>query len=131
MAKCKDCIHNEACRSFLVVTHCKEELDAIANNPNASRCENYKDKDSVVSLPCKVGDTVYYLEITYDEKPKIVVKEDVVYSFIIKGDGPFAILSHHVTLLPLDDFGETVFLSREDAEKALEKRNNCRGSIYV
>lgn len=64
------------------------------------------DKDGrVVVLPCKVGDTVYRLQ--YIEQPP--------------GRFTVGIVPIKFALIWLEEFGKTVFLSREEAEKALQK----------
>lgn len=59
----------------------------------------------VFVLPCKIGDTVY--RIQYVQKP----------------DGRFrmGVEEFKFTLLCLYEMGERIFLTREEAEKALEK----------
>ena len=80
------------------------------------------DKDGrVVVLPCKVGDTVF---ARLDNKSKYVceckVKQIVVGNI---GFVTFAPIGAPVREydVSLRGFGETVFLSREEAEKALQK----------
>lgn len=64
------------------------------------------DKDGrVLILPCKVGDTVYRLQ--YIEQPP--------------GRFTVGIVPIKFALIWLEEFGKTVFLSREEAEKALQK----------
>ena len=56
MASCKDCMHEEVCNIFL---DCLNEYDA-------EKCVYFKDRNRFVELPCKVGDTVYELDIFTD-----------------------------------------------------------------
>ena len=66
------------------------------------------DKDGrLVVLPCKVGDTVYRLQYV-EESPGHFIVDAVPIKF---------------SLIWIDALGETVFLTREDAEKALEVKN--------
>lgn len=63
------------------------------------------DKDGrVVVLPCKVGDTVYRLQYV-EESPGRFIVDAVPIKF---------------ALIWLNEFGKTVFLTREEAENALE-----------
>ena len=63
------------------------------------------DKDGrVVALPCKVGDTVYRLQYIEQTPGRFVV----------------GVVEIKFTLIWLEEFGKTVFLTREEAEKALE-----------
>ncbi len=85
------------------------------------------DKDGrVVVLPCKVGDTVYILN-------RILGTDNTVYDRIcarkIRGYGGNALNkvwlfasgdSYDLSIFP-SEFGKTVFLTREEAEKALQE----------
>lgn len=63
------------------------------------------DKDGrVVVLPCKVGDTVYRLQYVEESLGRFIV-DAVPIKF---------------ALIWFDEFGKTVFLTREEAEEALE-----------
>ena len=64
------------------------------------------DKDGrVLILPCKVGDTVYRLQ--YIEQPP--------------GRFTVGIVPIKFALIWLEEFGKTVFLSREEAEKTMKE----------
>ena len=88
---CKDCIHYDVC-------DWNTEIMQITKNPD--NCEDYKDKSLVVELPCKVGDTVYYW-VDRDTKFQVLFAK------------PFEISD-------LDYIGKSIFLTRAEAEKALE-----------
>ena len=59
----------------------------------------------VVVLPCKVGDTVWRISYRLNGKHEI---EQKYFS---------------LTYFDVDDFGKNFFMTREEAEKALEARN--------
>lgn len=64
------------------------------------------DKDGrVVILPCKVGDTVYRLQYIEQTPGRFTV----------------GVVPIKFALIWLEEFGKTVFLSREEAEKALQE----------
>ena len=64
------------------------------------------DRDGrVVVLPCKVGDTVYRIFNPPGRKPVISAHTLMSVDYIVRW---------------LDKFGKTVFLTREEAERALE-----------
>ena len=68
------------------------------------------DKDGrVVVLPCKVGDTVYRVFNPPGREPVISAHTLMSVDYIVRW---------------LDKFGKTVFLTREEAEKALEGERN-------
>lgn len=61
----------------------------------------------VVVLPCKVGDTVYRIFNPPSREPVISAHTLMSVDYIVRW---------------IDKFGKTVFLTREEAEKALEER---------
>ena len=108
---CKDCIHIDVCKNLI-------------GGWKTLCCEDFKDRSQFVELPCKVGDAVYVIEDIAGEWK--IIKDHVetigigyyadgvnIYQFNgIKTDGYF------------EDFGKTVFLTREEAEQALKEREN-------
>lgn len=81
------------------------------------------DKDGrLLVLPCKVGDTVWICEEDFG----IVLPYTIdLISFVGKGCGYSANCNHNGELIDSidfedDDIGKTVFLTREEAESALE-----------
>ena len=78
--------------------------------------------NGVIVLPCKVGDTVYMID-DYDCEPYVLaVKIDHIkidkISVWVGLRYPLGI--KHTPLVPVDDIGKTIFLTREEAEKALK-----------
>ena len=81
------------------------------------------DKDGrVLILPCKVGDTVYFANAKH-------ILESTVVGYAVDETGISWVYSEHVdktghtyehTFSP-DRIGKTTFLSREEAEKALQE----------
>lgn len=96
MASCKDCINYDVCST------------KGANCDRANHCEMFKDHNRFVELPCKAGDKVFvvngFKEIEEFEVDYYVVKKNVI-SVGCVDDGEYEI--------------ETVFLTREEAERAL------------
>lgn len=75
--------------------------------------------DSWIRLPCKVGDTVYYLARnihTHIEK----VKSGKVVRIAITESGIDLFLDNYVAKLP---YGKRSFLTKEEAEAELRKRS--------
>lgn len=117
---CNDCVHVEACNGILNGF----DIDIEFFGEQVSGCKNFKDRSLFVELPCKVGDTVYVIEDIAGEWK--IIKDHIetisigyyadgvsLYQFDgIKTDGYF------------EDFGKTVFLTREEAERALKEREN-------
>lgn len=126
IAQCRElpCPYNNACTQRQVWERLKQYEDS---GLSPSACEEAKkiegglsehdysiarmvelmqaDKDGlVVVLPCKVGDTVYRLQYV-EESPGRFIVDAVPIKF---------------ALIWLNEFGKTVFLTREEAENALE-----------
>lgn len=79
----------------------------------------------VVVSPCKVGDTVY--EVTNRKTiSEYRVKEICVELFctFIKWDVVAGFVDKSIFGVSVDEIGKTVFLTREEAEKALEARKD-------
>ena len=115
---CKDCFHYEACKDMY-------EQIFINKFCDENHCKFFKDKDKVIELPCKVGDTVWFIKscFTYAKSPmsgmvcmfKSFSKVGTItYGVIMDGSN----INRSFTTY---DIGKTVFLSREEAEKALKE----------
>ena len=100
---CKDCIHYELCLP-------NSEAYGFKMKP----CGKFKPKSRYIELPCAVGDTVYWWNkggnLTEAEVTRncITAKIEVGFEYDIS----------------YDEIGKTVFLTREEAEKALERSSN-------
>lgn len=84
---------------------------------------NYEQEEAdgkLMHLPCKVGATVYYLNLLMGDKNTIVIEKSVVKQIYIKSYGVFLKISSYLSLNAAG-FGKTVFLTKEEAEKALEE----------
>lgn len=136
---CKDCLHYEACKGVYD--------DVVDNNYirnfdyedyEIRGCVHFTDRSEWLHLPCKVGDTVFCLyDGDYGEykvetmnidtlcKPKIRVECNIHgYGKIEDCPEEFCGQPFCVGYLGADDFGKTVFLTREEAEKALEGKKS-------
>ena len=82
--------------------------------------------NGVILPPCKVGDTVYYPWI-YDGQCGVAFNKVESIKIYVNGL-PLVIVEDWGSDMPMpisfcnEDFGKTVFLTREDAEKALVER---------
>jgi hypothetical protein len=81
------------------------------------------DKDGrVVVLPCKVGDTVWItgsVRRLYSEKVRTFFCENPSYGRGM-ADNTVQMIRTTGCDIPIHEFGKTVFLTRDEAEKALE-----------
>ncbi len=155
MATCKNCIHYELCEEAYI-SECAEllntDVDAIdrtkINMSECDSCEHFKDRSKFVELPCKVGAKIYRMIFRYDRNsrpakkiPSHYLEEPVVGMHICDSRLRVNALSnkkyrdyiivkcnntnqlHHI---PIAKIGKTVFLTKEEAEKALEERNGSK-----
>ena len=116
---CKECIHYEACDWFGHIY--VEEM--------ADDCLRFKPKSRFIELPCEVGQTVYIvmgdkrIEQPYEYKVIAIwwsADKDCNNAHIVRYVGGMFDSSISV---PLSEFGRIIFLTKEEAEKALEERN--------
>ena len=90
-----------------------------------SECADYLLANGVIVPPCKMGDTLY---------PIIDMSHTALKSFV--SDFPIKVLPYQIyyknimggiSAIPFDDFGKTVFLTKEDGEKALAQLEETLG----
>ncbi len=82
------------------------------------------DKDGRLAvLPCKAGDTVYEVTSrkTISEYRVKAIRVELFCTFI-ELDIEIGFVDKSIFGVPVDEIGKTVFLTREEAEKALEGR---------
>ena len=107
---CKDCIHYDVCIW---------DGEIVENSDN---CSYHKDKSRIVELPCKVGDDVYCLAGSNGNK----IEKDECIGYYIKPEQRNLITEVRVVSAKgnygtYGVIGESFFLTREEAEKALER----------
>ena len=97
---------------------------------NLERCYEERTADlllehGVVLLPCKVGDRLY--EVT-GRKTVSVYKVKAIrvelFSLFIEWDIVEGFVWQSLSGINADEIGKTVFLTREEAERALKEREN-------
>lgn len=130
---CEDCFHY-SCRKHWYDGF--EDFDSRFNDTNVEiLCPEFKDKSKIIELPCKVGDTVYYLGGHYERhKTKVYVYgviKGIVDHITIgqKGVPQIDVCDDEntwTTFDSVDDFGKIVFLTREALEKKLEELKKCQ-----
>lgn len=78
-------------------------------------------ENGVIILPCKIGDTVYKCHTVNfkhtGEITKRTIKQITFSAFTVTDDGESG-------WFDIDNLGKTVFLTREEAEKALKERDD-------
>ena len=126
--KCDNCIHYECCKRML------EEMGYEVSGElkdEGYQCPTYQDKSHYIKLPLKPGDWVYALwevptaakYIIYTAEVKDISvhqtrnRTDIEYNL-----EPIEFRGRH-RLYCDEDFGKTVFLTKESAEAALKERS--------
>lgn len=118
MSTCKECIHYDVCEMKIL---------AMLLLQDGKECKHFKDKSKIIELPCKVGDTVY--KVMDIERVHRQILEMKVLSIEIKDTTKFFAKTvkkyrYNYGTFTLDDFGKTVFLTYEEAEKKLREIEN-------
>ena len=105
---CKDCLGN-------YLGYCK--LDCLC----PEKCENFQARSLWVKLPCKVGDILYDPtdRDTISEYEVTAVRVELFSTFVEWG-----ISEGIVHGINSNEIGKTVFLTREEAERALKDRSD-------
>lgn len=116
---CKDCMHCEIClnkrkhhiviNGFLFYFEC-EDIEKI--------CSTFKDKSKYIELPCKVGDTVYWI---CHKGGKPYISEEIVQSIHcdVRKTLEFTLLNPNNKILK-----SNVFLTKSEAEQKLKELQN-------
>ena len=114
---CKDCAHFKGCRRTYASATPGDSAYADFEKNEMYDCSSFMPKTEWVHLPCKVGDTVYcfapFFDADHHPKLKVVEKEIVELKTIATVFG---------LNFDIDSIGKTIFLTSEEAEKALEER---------
>lgn len=120
MATCKDCIHNEACgatANFFGGKEAGRDFRKYAERQNIELdCLDFKDKTRFVELPCKVGDTVYYITGIRNSliKPakikEIILDDNGIKDLYVEGNG-----------CNFENSFDIFYLAREEAEEKLKE----------
>lgn len=104
---CNNCLHQKVCLDFGLIT-----------------CERFENKDEWVHLLCKPRTRIYALG--YSKRGyKHLIMNGEVYSVSINDRGTFYAVSTSTDVFMFEDkeFGQTVFLTKAEAEEAIERMN--------
>lgn len=101
------------------------------NTTASESCTDFKDKSKIIELPCKTGDTIYFIResgkaesfgdkyVDWITVGRICV---TAYGITIHGSNAFA-----DKIFDAKGIGTVCFLTREEAEKALKARGESDG----
>lgn len=107
------------CMGCIDESNCRAECGAIGDClKKLSEYETAEEEGRLVVLPCKVGDYVWsndYGRPCAFKVTEITIGEDGVYIMVADDEQCSSASSYG-----LDDFGEVLFATRKEAEKALE-----------
>ena len=108
---CKDCLHYVPC--------------GVPSWGNVTDCPEFTPQREWVHLPCKLGDDVYCFEPSFNQmrKPELKVLKTKIID--VK-----TIMTVYGLNFNIDDVGKTVFLTQEEAEKALAERRKSNADRY-
>lgn len=112
---CKDCLCCDVCE-YNEGLHrwCSPSID----------CPHFKPKSRFVELPCEVGSTVWFISNGKERKGTVIS----ITMLLAQSAKALSIHIQNVRgatiTFGLHDFGKTVFLSREEAEKALLRKED-------
>lgn len=106
---CKECIHYDIC---LIRDELSDDESKVVS---VLECEHFKARSRFVELPCKVGDTAYFIKGGR-------VMSDTVLRFVIDRYAVKLTKSNGADIGYTTQFGERIFLTREEAEAALKER---------
>ena len=129
MTKCENCYHAEICKKYPNTGLPPKMRDERLGEG----CEHFKDKSLIVELPCKAGDTIYEIIPPKGKQPYFIT---AVVCAVHIADGTRNHCNHkrtsyivaecpntkYVKKYVLSKFGKTVFTTREEAERALNER---------
>lgn len=108
--KCVDCKYRNC-------QYCDDDIEYAKEAHNRlAELEDKIEQGMLIELPCKVGDTFWYLSVAG------YIEEDKIANFSLYGE--FFTGERVVTKLYKNYLGRTWFLTREGAEKRLKELQN-------
>lgn len=118
---CKDCIHEKICDHFIPQGLPWDDGEF----PAELFCDHFKPKSRYIELPCAVGDTVYFDAVGYHDSAEIdgihIDAQGVMFTWVQYDVGVDITELWDEGEFDLEDIGKTVFLTHEEAEKALKR----------
>ena len=126
MIKCENCIHYDLCVELMA--HAKhQEKDFVKEclSEGNGCTDHFKDEALFVELPCKVGDKLFVLSQMRDKRILPFINEYLCTSISIKKRSitVYHEMDGYIKIFKQTDFGKTVFLTKEEAERKLKEEN--------
>ena len=112
---CKDCLYDGVC-------YTQEVSDDIEQQLKNFGCKDFTDRSEWVHLPCKVRDTLYEITSrnTISEYEVTAIRIEL-FNVFIDWKLTQGFVDRYISDMPVGEIGKTVFLTREEAEKALKE----------
>lgn len=114
---CKNCLHYERCYSI----YTRDMLDMTNGE-----CVYFTDRSEWVHLPCKVGDKVYIVKSRTSDDKNLYIIEDVVKRIVFDKSEDTGFIHSRIEFFNTSSISDwlfqNIFLTREEAEKAAEKK---------
>ena len=129
---CKQCIHHNVCyyAGRLKTKDSDGEKRIIAETNNVEdTCENFSARSAWVKLPCKVGGSLFILNLDKTRVQEMLLEAPAISCHCKPRIEEGQCCCHDakcICVKKLHDFreiGKTVFLTREEAERALKDRS--------
>lgn len=95
----------------------------------AESVADYLIENGVILPPCKVGNVVYCLIQGFENPLKATIKR-----IVIQADGVIiscSVLGYFGQSYMATDFGKTIFLTKEEAERALERNKDNTDGVII
>lgn len=125
--KCENCIHYDLCVELMAHTKHQEKDFVKECLSKVNGCtDHFKDKSLCVELPCKVGDTVYISDFA-EVMEAFASNIKMFYNYLtkeIENVVDLRIIGNFSIHKNFKDFGKTVFLTEEEAERKLKEMEN-------
>lgn len=130
MAICKDCVHVEVCKEYVMgvaaVRGVDLNMDELTVVLQCDDCEHFKDRSRFMELPCKVGDTVYFNNVHLRYAKVIAIYIDASGGMfdldVTTNIETVAGYKHFINKdYTFEDIGKRLFLTKESAEQALKE----------
>ena len=123
---CKDCLHYELCRynTFQEAHYFGKDKEIYIKIDNNSPCKYFADRSEWVHLPCKVGDKVYIVKSRTSDNKNLYMIEDVAKRIVFDKSEDTGFIRLRIEFFNTSSVSnwlfQNIFLTREEAEKALE-----------
>ena len=114
-------------RLIRLMQEASQSKSDYAGNIGLGQIADYLIEHGVTVLPCKVGDTVWLIKNVFNgEKVVRVIAHRMIDGIGGNRLNPIWLISKYPYELRFcpSEFGKTVFLTREEAERALKEREN-------